>query len=123
MARVWSGRDASEAFGEGNGKRGAAREAKRKYQVKERELEGARTELAQSRVGVHTKKEAFARTRRGVEKRQLEILQLEREQRDLERALKDLEQQVNTQKRRVSRLEHEVEQLREAAFRGRSFGV
>ncbi len=87
------------------------------------ELEATRTELAKVQGDVRVKRESLARARRGIEKRQLEILQLEREQRGLERALEELEKELATRKTRVSKIEHEVEQLREAVFRGQSFGA
>lgn len=115
MATIWA--DRKEHAGS------SARQARNAYQRKEAELESARAEATRLQVELRSKKEEFTRAKRGTEKRQLEILGLEKTQRDLGRLLEDLEQRIARHKGRVSRLEHEVEQLREAAFRGRSFGV
>lgn len=114
MSKVWSERGVSE--------HAAAREAKGRYQKKEMELEDERTRLARFQGDLRAKSEELARARRGVEKRQLEILNLEREQRTLERAREDLEHQITAQKSRVGRLEHEVEEFREATFRRKGVG-
>lgn len=112
MAKVWSER--GENFG------GSARQARDQYQKKERELEDERTSTARLQAELRAKKEELARSKRGIEKRQIEILQLERITRSLGKAVVDLEHRFLQQKARVSRIEHEVERAREDAFRRRS---
>ena len=110
MATIWSERESGVS----------AREAKYRYQKKETELEDARASSTRLQAELRAKKEELARANRGIEKRQIEILQLEKTKRDLGRTIDDLERRMREQKARLSRLEHDVEQGREAAFRGRS---
>jgi len=111
MSMVWGSRGADDSL--------TAREAKKKYQRKEMELEDERQRLQRLEVDLRAKHEEAARLRRAVEKAELDRVNLERLQRTLERSLGEAEHGRTAQKARVSRLEHEVEQFREASFRGR----
>lgn len=121
MGRVWSERGREPAFGSGS-KRQAARQAKYKYQAKETELETARSALARLETSVRGKRSELARLKQMIEKRRLELVQSEERRRTLEKMIQDLDPQVSSQRARVRQIEHEVEQLREAAFRGHQYG-
>lgn len=115
MATVWSDRKAEP--------KASARQARDKYQKKEMELEDERARLTRLQAELRGKQEELRRLTRGIEKRELEILQFQKSRRDLGRIVEEFGDRARQQKAKVSRLEHEAEQLREAAFRGRSFGV
>ena len=121
MGTVWSKRD--EGGGASASHRAAAHAAKAKYQRKEAELQGEQTALTKLNAGLREKKEEHSRLRREAERHQLEGIRLEDRERQIARDLDDLEKKITDQKSRVSRLEHDVETLREAAFRGQRFGA
>jgi chromosome segregation ATPase len=121
MRTVWSERDEGGLASASH--RAAARAAKVKYQRKEAELQDEQTALTKLNAGLREKKEEHSRLRRETERHQLEGIRLEDRERQIARDLDDLEKKITDQKSRVSRLEHDVETLREEAFRGQRFGV
>lgn len=122
MSKVWAAKGRDAGFGS-ESKRSAAREAKYRYQKKEMELEEARTALSRVRAELEQQKTELTRNRRDMDRKRLEMMRLDERERDLHRAIQDLEAKASEQKTTVAKLEHEVEQLREEAFRGRNFGV
>lgn len=121
MGTVWSGRD--EGGLSSAKRRSAAHAAKTKYQRKEAELENEQAALARLNAGLREKREAYSKARREGERHQLEGIRLGDRERQIARERDDLEAKIADQKSRLSRLEHDVEMLREEAFRGQRFGV
>lgn len=116
MARVWGARGEESWPGDER----AGRDARDRHQKKEIELEDERSVLQKLEGEIRSKKEEFSRLRRKRENLEAERVRLDTENLELERVLADAERRLSGQKARIARLEHEVEQLREARFRGRS---
>lgn len=121
MGTIWSKRD--EGGLASTSHHAEARAAKAKYQRKEAELQDEQTTLTRLNAGLREKKEEHSRLRRELERHQLDGIRLEDRERQITRDLEDLEAKIANQKSHVSRLEHDVETLREEAFRGQRFGV
>jgi len=116
MAKVWGARGGETWPGDEH----SGRAARDLHQKKELELEGERSLLQKLEGEIRSKKEEFNRLRRKRENLDSERVRLDAENIELERTLADAERRLSGQKARITRLEHEVEQLREARFRGRS---
>lgn len=116
MAKVWGARG-EEAW---PGDERSARAARDLHQKNELALEDERAALQKLEGEIRAHKETVSRLRRKRESLEAERVRLDEEKIELERVLADAERRLSGQKARVSRLEHEVEQLREARFRGRA---
>lgn len=105
MSKVWAERGLDE--------KAARLEAKRQYQQREMALEEERTRLSRMEGEFRTLREELARGQRTLEQRQLDILNLEKQQRNRARSLDEFADRITAQKRTVARVEHEAERLRE----------
>jgi chromosome segregation ATPase len=96
----------------------ARREAKYAMQRKQMEILDEDAKLKRLEKDLHEKKQKIAGVKLKMEKIQVGLLALEREQSSLEAKRMDIERDTLNLRGHIRRLEHEAETLRQKAYRG-----
>lgn len=100
------------------------REAKYAMQHKQMEILDEDAKMKRLEKSLHEKKQQIATGKLNMEKLQVELLNLERDQSSLEGERTNIEHDITNLRGHLRRLEHEAEQLRQKAYRGdKSFGA
>lgn len=102
-----------------DGDLGAPEEAKRDYRRKQAELDELVAQHSRVEGQLRVRREELARTRREMERYATELARLAKAREQLERMVEEFEQTLERGRAKVSALEHEVESLREDAYRRR----